>query len=95
MNLKAIRKARGYKQQDVAKAIGVSVPAYSQYEAGKREPDVEKIKSLSKFLDVSADELIGNPYSKEKTMLDLTGYTIAQIDEIRQFAEFVKVRGSK
>lgn len=45
---------------------------YSLYETGKREPDVPKIKLLSKILNVSADELLGLPSSNDQIPEDET-----------------------
>ncbi|MBQ4558166.1 MAG: helix-turn-helix transcriptional regulator [Clostridia bacterium] len=57
--LKLLRKEKGVSQRDVAKAIGVTTSAYSNYEQGTREPSVELIKSLCLYFRVSADYLIG------------------------------------
>lgn len=50
----------GLKQVEVADAVGVSTATYSQYESGKREPNIDKLIKIARFLSVSTDELIGN-----------------------------------
>ena len=57
--LKEIRKEKYLTQADVAKAIGISVSAYSNYEQGIREPSLEILIALCKFFKVSADYLLG------------------------------------
>ena len=57
--LRAIRIDRGFKQKDVAAAIGISEPNYSMYEHGTREPGITKLTKLASVLNVSADYLLG------------------------------------
>lgn len=57
-----LRKAREYNgitQQEVAKTIKISQSSYANYEAGKREPNLETLALLSKLYDVKSDWLIG------------------------------------
>ena len=60
MNLKEIRKKAGISQNDLAKKIGVSRSTVSMWEIGASQPDNELLISLSKVLNVSSDELLGN-----------------------------------
>lgn len=57
--LKELRKEKGYSQKEVAKAIGITLSAYSNYEQGIREPSYEILILLCKFYNVSADYLLG------------------------------------
>lgn len=56
--LKEERKKHGMTSREMAHAIGVAPSSYSQYENGKREPDVFKIKLITEILEVSADYLL-------------------------------------
>ena len=56
--LRAIRLDRGFKQKDVAAAIGISEPNYSMYEHGTREPGISKLTKLANVLNVSTDYLL-------------------------------------
>lgn len=58
VRLRAIRLARGFKQKDVAAAIGISEPNYSMYEHGTREPGISKLTKLANVLNVSTDYLL-------------------------------------
>lgn len=91
-NLKEARLKSGLSQKDVAEKIGVAKSTYSLYESGNREPNVNTIKKIADFLKVSADSLLG--LEDEPTTLaahfDGDKYTEEELDEIRQFAEFVK-----
>jgi transcriptional regulator with XRE-family HTH domain len=57
--LKLLRNQMGVSQKDVAKAIGITPSAYSNYEQGTREPSIQILINLCKYFDVSADYLIG------------------------------------
>lgn len=93
-NLKEARLKRGLSQKEVAETIGVAKSTYSLYESGNREPNVETIKKIADFLNISADTLLGlDEYPITLAAhFDGTEYTEAELDEIRQFAEFVKNR---
>ena len=57
--LQALRKARGYSQQDVANLIGVGRTTYLKYENGDKKP-TRKINELARLFQVSTDYLLGN-----------------------------------
>ena len=71
--LRAARTAAGLTQRQVADALGITNSTYCGYETGKREPDVAKIKQLSKILNVPADDLLDtgiNPQKKAPSISD-------------------------
>lgn len=90
-NLRAQRERRGYTQKEMAELIGVAKSTYSLYESGNREPNVMTIKKIADVLTVSADCLLG---LEEPTTIaahfDGDEFTESELEEIKQFAEFVK-----
>lgn len=52
------------KQKDVYKALGIPNNTYSNYENGKREPDLKTLVCIADFLDVSVDYLLGREDKK-------------------------------
>ncbi|WP_077706025.1 MULTISPECIES: helix-turn-helix domain-containing protein [Virgibacillus] len=58
--LKFLRKQRGLKQEEVAKSLNISRARYSHYENNHVEPDIEMLKNLSRFYNVTIDYLVGN-----------------------------------
>ena len=91
-NLRHAREQKGLSQKDVAEKIGVANSTYSLYESGNREPNVQTIKKISDALNVSADDLLGINSEPSTIAAHFEGdeYTEDELDEIRQFAEFVK-----
>ncbi len=58
LGLKIIRKQRRLNQLKVALDLNISREALSHYENGKRSPDIQMLKALSKYFGVSIDFLI-------------------------------------
>ena len=55
-----LRLSRGDKSQaEAARLLGISAMRLSNYESGKREPDISLLKRLVEAYGVSADWLIG------------------------------------
>lgn len=61
--LRNARESRGYTQQQIADRMGIDKSTYCGYETGKRQPDVAKIKQLSKILGVSGDDLLETDFA--------------------------------
>lgn len=59
-NIMKARKAKGYTQMTLADALGVSFQAVSNWERGQTCPDIANLSELSRVLDISIDELLGN-----------------------------------
>jgi DNA-binding XRE family transcriptional regulator len=73
--LKMAREYSGATQDEVARIIKTSRPTYTNYEAGRSEPNIETIAVLAKMFEVSTDWLLGisheshigsNKYLKEE-----------------------------
>lgn len=93
-NLKLARERKGISQKDMAENIGVAKSTYSLYESGNREPNVQTIKKIADILNVSADELLGIDEEPATLAAHFDGdeYTEEELDEIKQFAEFIKAK---
>lgn len=61
ITLRAARVNKGYKQSEAAKLIGVSVSTLQNYEAGKKFPDVLKIKRIESVYGVPYADIIFLP----------------------------------
>lgn len=58
--LKTLRKEAGLTQEQVAKKLGVSRPAYTYWEKGKKRPTPDKLSNIAQFYGVTTDYLLGN-----------------------------------
>lgn len=68
--LRDVRLEHGKKQSDIAKVLGVSVPAYSMIENGQRDINSEKLIKLAEYYGCSTDELLGSWYYYAVVNLD-------------------------
>ena len=66
--LTTFRKRHGYTQAQMAEKLKISRSTYTNYENGKRSPDLETLEEISDILDCTLDELFG----KEKRTYDVT-----------------------
>ncbi len=55
--IREIRRARGLRQVDLARIVGVFQSEISEIENGKRRPSVYLAKKIAKALRVSLDDL--------------------------------------
>ena len=56
--LQALRKARGWSQEELAQQINVSRQALSKWESGTSVPDTENVVALSRLCGVTTDYLL-------------------------------------
>lgn len=66
LGLKAIRKQKKLNQLKVALDLNISREALSHYENGKRNPDIEMLRRLSDYFNVSIDFLINGKEFEKK-----------------------------
>lgn len=65
IGLKKIRKEKKYSQLKVAMDLNISRETLSYYENGKRNPDLQFLRTLSDYFNVSIDFLInGEEFTK-------------------------------
>lgn len=57
--LKELREEKDMKQSDLAKILECSSSAIGMYEQGRRYVDLDGLKKIAEYFDVSADYLIG------------------------------------
>ncbi|MBE6672693.1 MAG: helix-turn-helix domain-containing protein [Ruminococcaceae bacterium] len=61
----ALRKEKGWSQEDFAEKLDVSRQAISRWENGSALPDAQNLLGISKLFHVSADYLLNDDYEKE------------------------------
>lgn len=59
--LRILRTQKGLSQDELAEKLFVTRQAVSRWENGETTPNVETLKLLSKFFDVSINTLLGTP----------------------------------
>lgn len=95
--LKQLREDNDLRQEDVGKIVNVEKSTVSQWESGKRTPDVETIMKLADYFNVSIDYILGKtdiPTPIETIAAHHEGeeWTEEELEEIEKFKEFVRMK---
>ncbi|GMQ74326.1 helix-turn-helix transcriptional regulator [Tetragenococcus halophilus] len=101
--IKELRQQKKFTQKDVAEKIGVTRPAYTAYEIGKRQPDFETLQKIAKLYEVTTDYLLGNEAPEEEKASK--GQTVAahidedvsdeEMEDILNYIEFIRQKHKK
>lgn len=62
--LRHYRKKTGLKQADIAEKLQISRQAYSNYENGKREPNINLICGMAQVFEITTDEFFKKAMEK-------------------------------
>ena len=57
--LTKLRKRAGYRQEDFATALGVSIDTVRRWEGEKQEPRLGDLRNISRLLGTPIDKLVG------------------------------------
>lgn len=68
--LKHLRKINNKTQKQVADFIGITRPAFTAYEIGKREPDNKILQKIADYFEVTTDYLLGRSNEPELTEIE-------------------------
>ena len=79
--LKEHRKIKGLTQYDASKIIGVARTTYADYENGKIQPPIDKIRKISDWLDLPLEKLMNIQYA-DYTELDYKPEIVNALDDI-------------
>ena len=56
--IRRLREERGFSQQELAQALGVTQGAVSHWENGLRKPDIDDIVKIAQLFSCKVDDLI-------------------------------------
>jgi transcriptional regulator with XRE-family HTH domain len=62
----------GKSQIEVAKAVGISNAALSNYETGYREPDLDTLCALARYYELTLDELVNVTNEQPERICDIS-----------------------
>ncbi|MEB9422705.1 helix-turn-helix transcriptional regulator [Bacillus cereus] len=57
-----LRKKQGFTQNDIAHRLNVARSTYTNWEAGRAEPDLKTLIEIANIYNVSLDNLVGRKY---------------------------------
>lgn len=79
--LKERRKIKGLTQYDASKIVGVARTTYADYENGKIQPPIDKIRKISDWLDLPLEKLMNIQYA-DYAELDYKPEIVNALDDI-------------
>lgn len=95
--LKTLRVKRGLSQKAFAEIFHIAQNTVSQYENGDRKPDIDFLKNISDFFDVSVDYLLGVKKEKDHYVpetiaahFDGDEYSDEDLRDIEKFLDYLK-----
>jgi len=65
--MKLLRMEKGINQEQLAEQLHVTRQAVSSWETGKTQPDIETLKKIAEYFDVSVERLIYGREYKESS----------------------------
>lgn len=93
--IKELRTRDGRKQEDLAKALGVSNQAVSRWEKDGCYPDMEIIPAIANYFGVSIDELFGYQNDRDKKVKSIIDrvkeYDIHNNDDLKSTEEYIMI----
>ena len=79
--LKERRKIKGLTQYDASKIVGVARTTYADYENGKIQPPIDKIRKISDWLDLPLEKLMNIQY-EDYAELNYKSEIVNALDDI-------------
>lgn len=89
--IRILREEQRYQQKEIAERLGVSPQAFSNYENGKREPDLLTVLKLAKLFDVSVDYLLGLTPVRSREHVHFRNEHLQLLHEIEENEELVEL----
>ena len=81
--IKKLRCQKGFTQQQLANYLHISPSAVGMWEKNRNEPDVETLKQLADFFDVTIDYLVGRETiaPTQQKIIQETAETLKKLSE--------------
>ncbi len=83
--LRELRLKKGLSQVQLSKVLNISQTSYSQWERGVCEPNIETLKKISRYFNISLDILLEsniNPKTIDEIRLELENLDIEQLKKL-------------
>lgn len=86
--LRALRRSKGFTQQQLANRLGISKTSVSYYEQSRRLPPSELLIDLSRVFHVSVDFLLG--LEQNKRTIEVSGLPKTDIAFLDHTIDFLR-----
>ncbi len=82
--LKKVRIEKGFSQAEVADFLNISRQSISRWETDKSYPDIDNLVELSKYYEVSIDELLTETKALQQEINEKSEQMNKNIEEIEE-----------
>ena len=89
--LRERRTIKGLTQYDASKIVGVARTTYADYENGKIQPPIDKIRKISDWLDLPLEKLMNIQYT-DYAELDNKNEIVNALDDIATEVKLLKLK---
>ena len=91
-NMKALRRAAGWKKEELARVLGIAHEEYAVYEDGKHEMPLRVMERVADVFGVELAALFAddNKAVEEMIIVPVVGMTDADVREVMRFEQIVK-----
>ncbi|WP_157800320.1 helix-turn-helix domain-containing protein [Sporolactobacillus pectinivorans] len=100
--LKRLRESKNLSQQELADRLQLNRSTYARYELNQTQPDLETLRKIADFYDVSVDYIIErtnnkNPEKKPegRFFYDLDHASQEDLDELENYFQYMQERKKK
>lgn len=88
-HLTALRKQRGWSQEELGSQIGVTRQTVSKWEMGQSTPELEKLVELSQLFGMSIDRLVGLEQTGEEGVTSSYHQTRSEVRSLGVYYEYI------
>ncbi|HKM34088.1 MAG TPA: helix-turn-helix transcriptional regulator [Lachnospiraceae bacterium] len=93
-----LRKQKGISQEELADKLNVTRQTVSKWELGDSTPDLEKLRMLSDFFDISLDELVmgkevDSTSQPESSFIKSVEYKVFTVENKKKMKRILRVIG--
>ncbi|HLQ99725.1 MAG TPA: helix-turn-helix transcriptional regulator [Sphingobacterium sp.] len=76
--IRLLRHQRSWSQEDVAKRLNISIPAFSKIETGITDVNISRLHQISELFDLSLVQLLSSSDQEEE------GHILNEVEELNQ-----------
>lgn len=71
VKLRYLRERANMTREQLSKSLNITYSALSKYETNQRQPDLNTLRNIASFFNVSIDYLLDSPYNNEAMKNDI------------------------
>ena len=82
--IRLLRHQKGWSQEDVAKRLDISIPAFSKIETGITDVNLSRLNQISKLFGMSLVQLLKTSEAEEEKEAEPSKEKKAEVSELTQ-----------